>query len=89
MIYKIIIERRAAKEAEKIPQKYRSAIDKAILSLASNPRPTQCKKLTEKEGYRIRVSNYRILYTIDDAAKVVVVYRIKIKGKSTYTQIQR
>jgi mRNA interferase RelE/StbE len=48
------------------------------------PRPYGSKKLTEKEGYRIRAGDYRILYTIDDEAKVAVIYRIKIKGKSTY-----
>ncbi|MBI5376994.1 MAG: type II toxin-antitoxin system RelE/ParE family toxin [Candidatus Schekmanbacteria bacterium] len=84
MIYKIIIERKAEKEAEKIPIKYRTAIDRAILSLTSNPRPHGSKKLTEKEGYRIRAGNYRILYTVDDTAKTVIVYRIKIKGKTTY-----
>ncbi len=84
MTYKIVIERKAQKEAEKIPTKYQSMIDKTILSLSSNPRPFGSKKLTEKEGYRIRVGNYRILYTVDDRAKVIVIYRIKIKGKSTY-----
>lgn len=84
MGYKIIIEKKACKEAEKIPAKYRIGIDKAILSMTDNPRPYGSKKLTEKEGYRIRVGDYRILYTIDDEAKVIVVYRIKIKGKATY-----
>jgi mRNA interferase RelE/StbE len=84
LTYKVIIERNAQKEAGKIPVKYRSLIDETILSLSSNPRPFGSKKLTEKEGYRIRVGNYRILYTVDDKAKVVVIYRIKIKGKSTY-----
>ncbi len=84
MHYKIVIERKAEKEAAKIQTKYRSAIDKTILSLVSNPRPHGSKKLTEKEGYRIRVGNYRILYVIDDEAETVVIYRIKIKGKSTY-----
>jgi len=82
--YKIVIERKAEKEAEKIPIKYRLAIDKAILSLGSNPRPYGSKKLTGKEGYRIRVGNYRVLYTIDDTGKMVVIYRIKIKGTTTY-----
>ncbi len=84
MTYKILIERKAEKEAEKIPLKFRSRVDKTISSLSSNPRPSGSKKLTEKEGYRIRVGNYRILYTVDDKAKVIVIYRIKIKGKSTY-----
>ena len=84
MTYRIVIERKAQEEAHTIPAKYRSAIDKEILSLALNPRPHGSKKLTEKEGYRIRVGNYRILYTIDDKVKAVVIYRIKIKGKSIY-----
>ncbi len=84
MSYQTIIENKAQKEAEIIPFKYRSAIDRAILSLASNPRPHGYKKLTDKEGYRIRVGSYRILYTIDERAKIIVIYRIKIKNKSTY-----
>lgn len=84
MNYRIVIERKAEKETVKIPAKYRPAIDKAILSLASNPRPHGSKKLTEKEGYRIRTGNYRILYKVDDPAKIVVIYRIKIRSKITY-----
>ena len=64
MIHKIVIEKKARKEADDIPEKYRASIDSGILSLASNPRPHAAKKLTEKEGYRIRSGNYRILYTI-------------------------
>ena len=60
------------------------AIDKKILTLSVNPRPRATKKLTEKDGYRIRVGNYRILYTIDDEAKMVVIYRIKKRSKKTY-----
>lgn len=84
MTYKIVIEKRAQKEAEKIPLEYRLSIDNTIVALSLNPRLHGSKKLTEKEGYRIRVGNYRILYTIDDKAKTVVIYRMKIKGKATY-----
>ena len=37
---------------------YWAAIDEAILSLASNPRPVGSKKLTDRGGYRIRSGNY-------------------------------
>ena len=84
MSYKLIIERKAEKEALGIPSTFRAGIDEAILTLSQNPRPHGCKKLTDKEGYRIRVGNYRILYTVDDKAKAVVVYRIKIRGEATY-----
>lgn len=82
--YKIIIERKAEKDAGKIPFNIRATIDKAILDLTQNPRPRGCKKLTEKEGYRIRVGDYRILYIIDDKDKIIVIYRIKIRSKTTY-----
>lgn len=82
--YQIILEKRAKKEAENIPPLQRYRIDKAISSLSVNPRPVSCKKITQKEGYRIRAGNYRILYTIDDKAKIIVIYRIKVKGKDTY-----
>ncbi|MEW5818513.1 MAG: type II toxin-antitoxin system RelE/ParE family toxin [Spirochaetota bacterium] len=84
LTYKIIIEKKAEKEARDIPHKNRLAIDKKILSLSSNPRPRNSKKLAEREGYRIQVGSYRILYTIDDEVKTVVIYRIKTKGKNTY-----
>ncbi len=82
--YQIIIEKKAEKEAENVPPPQRHRIDKAIRSLSVNPRPVAGKKLAQKEGYRIRVGNYRILYTIDDKARIIVIYRIKIKSKDTY-----
>lgn len=79
MSYRLIIERKAEKEALNIPSHIRHNIDKDILALSKNPRPRGCKKLTDREGYRIRVGDYRILYTIDDKAKTIVIYRIKIR----------
>ena len=84
MKYKVFIEKRVEKDTSKIPAKFRENIDKTILALASDPRPKGCKKLTDREGYRIRVGNYRILYSIDDDALTVVIYRIKIRGETTY-----
>lgn len=84
MKYRIIIEKRVEKETRRIPKEQLQHIDRAILSLAENPRPFGSKKLTEKEGYRIRIGNYRVLYTVDDEMKMIAVYRVKIKGKRTY-----
>jgi mRNA-degrading endonuclease RelE of RelBE toxin-antitoxin system len=49
LIYKIIIERKAEKDAARIPSHLRTAIDKAILDLSRSPRLRGCKKLTEKK----------------------------------------
>ena len=84
MTYRILVEKRLEKEFRRIPIHDRQRIDRAILALASNPRPHGCKKLTDKEGFRVRVGDYRVLYTVDDESKTVVVYRVKIRSEKTY-----
>jgi mRNA interferase RelE/StbE len=34
-------------------------------------------QIGRREGYRLRVGDYRILYEIDDSARKVIVYRVK------------
>ena len=74
--YKIEIKKSAAKELGKIPKKDLKKIISKIRSLAINPRPSGCVKLSAQELYRVRQGNYRILYTIED--EVLIVYIIKI-----------
>ncbi|WP_288116040.1 type II toxin-antitoxin system RelE/ParE family toxin [Microcystis aeruginosa FBCC-A68] len=44
--------------------------------LAENPRPSGCLKLTGREGWRVRIGVYRIIYGIDDSEKKVIVLDI-------------
>lgn len=76
-MYRLIIENRAAKEVESLHGEMLDRLVKAIGSLKQNPRPHGAKKLFVDDGWRIRVGDYRILYTIDDKQKVVTVYRVK------------
>jgi len=55
-------------------------VNRAITRLAENPRPPGAKKLITRDGYRIRVGDYRILYHVDDVAKVVIIYRVMSRG---------
>lgn len=72
-MYKVLIEKNAQKQLEKIPEPDYSRVKAAILDLAGNPRPRGCKKLKGREGYRIRQGNYRIIYEIhDDILSVLV-----------------
>jgi len=66
MAYRITLRKRAVKALEKIDEPYYSNIKRAIYSLADNPRPQGCKKLKGRDGYRIRVAHYRIIYDIFD-----------------------
>ncbi len=54
----------------------RERIAKRLLALEENPRPFDIKKLHGQEGYRLRVDDYRVLFTIDDSTKTVMTYAI-------------
>ena len=47
-----------------------------MLALADDPRPYGCKKLSGEDAYRIRVGDYRIVYSIYDDIVTVEVIRI-------------
>jgi mRNA interferase RelE/StbE len=52
-------------------------VHEAIEQLSRNPRPNGVKKLKgDVDFYRIRVGNYRILYEINDAAKLIIIERV-------------
>ncbi len=74
MTYSITIKKRASKILEKLPDGDYQKIRDAIRYLAENPRPSGCKKLTGREGWRIRVGVYRVIYIINDSQlKILVV----------------
>jgi mRNA interferase RelE/StbE len=64
MAYSITIRKSAIKALEKINEPYYSKIKEAIYNLAKTPRPVGCKKLKGRDGFRIHVSDYRIIYEI-------------------------
>jgi len=70
-MYQVRVERKAQKELSKIPEPYYSNIKTAILDLGNDPRPKGCKKLKGRDGYRVRVADYRIIYEIQDSVLLV------------------
>jgi mRNA interferase RelE/StbE len=76
MNYRIFILRRAQKELSKVPDEDYHRIKEFILKLSDNPRPKGCSKLIGREGWRIRVGNYRVIYEIDDQRKTLTVLHI-------------
>ena len=76
-IYKIEFERAAIKFLEKQDKTQRLRIYKAIYKL---PEGTDIKKLQGYNLYRLRVGNYRILYSIDDTVKIITIENIDNRG---------
>lgn len=56
MSYRVEILRRAAKALAKLPQREYERTRDAIRALAHDPRPPASKKLTGRDGYRLRVA---------------------------------
>jgi mRNA interferase RelE/StbE len=75
--YKVFIKRSAAKELAAIgSRKDRRRLVETIRSLADDPRPPGCQKLSGSEKYRVRRGNYRIVYSIQDDRLIVMVVRV-------------
>ena len=73
MAHTIVFRNKVLKALIKINEPNYSAIKKQIYDLADNPRPQGYKKLKGREGYRIRVGDYRIIYEIFDTVLLIEV----------------
>ena len=76
MSYQVIIKRSAEKELEALSVRVRERVAGHLLMLEDNPRPVGIKKLQGEYGFRLRVGDYRVLYTIDDSMKQVTIFAI-------------
>ncbi len=78
MSYAVLVERQAEKELRNLPLQILRRVDARLLALSEEPWPRGALKLKGKEGeaWRVKVGDYRILYTVDTRQEVVKVYRI-------------
>ncbi len=77
MSYKIILEEIAQKQLMPLSRFIRQQISKSFEQLEENPYHEGIVELYNFQGYRKKVGDYRILFTLDDDKKELVVYRIK------------
>ncbi|MGB8915613.1 MAG: type II toxin-antitoxin system RelE/ParE family toxin [Candidatus Sulfotelmatobacter sp.] len=76
--YDVALTASAAKELKKLPGQLVARIVSRLESLTDNPRPPGCKKMQGGDReWRIRIGDYRVVYTIDDAQLLVEVTRIR------------
>ena len=76
MPYSVSILRRAQKELADLPLHEYPRVASALRALADDPRPHRCAKLTARDGWRIRVGNYRVLFDVDDSRRTVTVVHV-------------
>ena len=74
--YRLQIKPSAVKELEGLPLHDRRRVVERIATLAAEPRPSGCEKLSGQDKYRVRQGSYRVLYAVDDAARSVTVVKV-------------
>ena len=75
--YRIEVTRSAQRDLDALVPGIGRRVLTAVAALAGDPRPHGCRKLTgSHNAYRLRVGDYRILYTIDDAEESVTVFAV-------------
>lgn len=84
MTYALRLSSAAEIDLDRLPSDVLRRVDAKLMALKRNPRPRGVSKLEGRQvqGWRVRVGDYRILYTIDDEARIVSVYRISPRGSA-------
>jgi mRNA interferase RelE/StbE len=74
--YELVFRKSVAKDLRQFPKVDVKRILQRMRSLADEPRPPGCEKLSGQERYRIRQGVYRIVYEIDDNVLIVLVVKL-------------
>ncbi|MEJ0056509.1 MAG: type II toxin-antitoxin system RelE/ParE family toxin [Bacteroidota bacterium] len=76
-MYNIVVSKTASKELADLPAQAVNRIIPAIKKLGDDPRPSGSQKLRgTKDLWRIRVGDYRIIYSIDDTIRIVDIRKV-------------
>ena len=73
MSYRLLILPRAKRELADLPTEQFRAAEMKMRALQENPRPPGCKKLRDRQGWRVRFGDYRVIYKIDDTQEIVTI----------------
>jgi len=77
-MYRVLLERGAERDLVRLSSEIHDRVIVAIQGLATNPRPSGCRKLAgSKNDWRIRVGDYRVIYEIADEIRVVRINRVR------------
>ena len=74
--YELTFRKSVARDLRAFPKQDVLRIMRRIRSLADDPRPVGCEKLSGQERYRVRQGSYRIIYEIQDARITVMVVKV-------------
>ncbi len=71
--YRIELRPAASRSLRKLDPQIKRRVQGAIALLADDPRPPNSKKLKGRDAWRVRVGDYRVIYTVEDGVLLVVI----------------
>ena len=81
--YQVVVFRPAQKEIKALDQTVRIRIIEALKTLATDPRPHNCRKLTGAQNrWRIRIGDYRAIYAVNDNDRLVEIIAVRHRSKA-------
>ncbi len=75
-MFRLEVSHTAHLQMGRLPAQTQERLHSAIARLGEKHTPPGARKLTARDGYRVRVGDYRVLYQVDGEAKVVIIYRV-------------
>jgi mRNA interferase RelE/StbE len=85
-VYRLLLHPSIEKQLARVPKRYAQRLANVMRSLRDAPRPTGAKHL-DKELYRIREGDFRIIYAVFDNEQVVFIGKIARRSERTYRDL--
>ena len=82
--YRVDLAPAAKRELRRLPPGDAARLRGPILALAIEPRPFGAARLVDSAFWRLRVGDLRIVYLIDDAARMVIVLKVARRSERAY-----
>ncbi|HEX5707381.1 MAG TPA: type II toxin-antitoxin system RelE/ParE family toxin [Pyrinomonadaceae bacterium] len=81
--YTVVVSRSAQKEIRGLDATVRTRALREIRDLRDDARPAGCRKLVGAQNrWRLRVGDYRIIYAVDDAGRLVEIISVRHRSKA-------
>jgi mRNA interferase RelE/StbE len=87
--YRVELAPAAQPQLRRLPPGDAARLRGPIFALAIDPRPPGVTRLTGTDFWRLRITNLRVIFEIDDAARLVVVLKVARRSESTYRRVDR
>ena len=86
--YRVDISPAAQRQLRRLPPGTAARLRGPILALAIDPRPAGVAKLAGTDFWRLRVGDLRVIYLVDDQARLVVGLKVARRSESTYRDVR-